>query len=213
MPSEHSADRQAVWDERYRSSASVWSGRPNLQLVAEIADLAPGAGLDVGCGEGADAIWLAERGWSVTALDISTVALERAEGRARERGADLASRISWVHADLIDWSPPAAAFDLVSAQFMQAPADVLQALHVRLAGAVAPGGTLLVVGHHPSDLENPAVRRPPRAYLFTGREVSATLPGDHWVVLVDAARPREVAGPNGETIVVHDTVVRARRTA
>src|SRR5579859_3036709 len=89
---------QAYWEERYRSSNALWSGNPNPQLVSEATDLAPGSALDVGCGEGADAIWLADRGWLVTAVDISTVALERGAARAREAGPAVAKRITWSHA-------------------------------------------------------------------------------------------------------------------
>ncbi|HVA24135.1 MAG TPA: class I SAM-dependent methyltransferase, partial [Chloroflexota bacterium] len=111
----------AVWDERYRSQGQLWSGRPNPHLVSEAADLTPGTALDAGSGEGADAIWLAEHGWQVTAVDFSTVALERGAARARELGDEVARRITWQHADLTDWGPPVASYDLVSAQFMQLP--------------------------------------------------------------------------------------------
>lgn len=204
---------EALWDARYRSNAAVWSGLPNPQLVAEAGDLVPGVALDVGCGEGADAVWLSRHGWHVAAVDISTVALERAATAAREHGSDIASRIQWVHADVNDWVPEANAYDLVSAQFVHFPALRRTTLHRRLARAVAPGGTLLVVGHHPSDLENPAIRRPPSDVLFTGADVTAILSDDAWVVDVDEARPRETPGPDGTVIVVHDTVVRARRAA
>ncbi len=93
------------WDERYRSRSTLWSGNPNAHLVSEASGLAPGAALDVGSGEGADAIWLAERGWRVTAVDFSSVALERGAARAVEVGADVAQRIDWLHEDLTDWVP------------------------------------------------------------------------------------------------------------
>ena len=93
---------EAFWDGRYRSVGSVWSGRPNPHLVAEVAGLVPGTALDVGCGEGADAVWLATRGWRVTAVDISTVALERGTARAVEAGGGVAQRIDWRHADLTE---------------------------------------------------------------------------------------------------------------
>ena len=96
---------QDFWDERYRSAQRVWSGDPNPQLVAEVTDLPPGRALDVGCGEGADAIWLARSGWTVVAADISGVALERGAQHAREAGPDVAARIEWRQADLLA-SPP-----------------------------------------------------------------------------------------------------------
>ena len=97
---------QDAWEERYRARPALWSGRPNPQLVAEAAALAPGRALDVGSGEGADAIWLAERGWRVTGTDISTVALARAAEHARAAGAEPAERITWLHADMRTTPPP-----------------------------------------------------------------------------------------------------------
>jgi SAM-dependent methyltransferase len=201
----------AFWDERYRSSTSVWSGDPNPQLISEAADLPPGRALDVGCGEGADAIWLAERGWHVTAVDISTVALERSSAVAAKHGPDLAGRIVWRQADITEWSPDASAFDLVSVQFMQLPKDVRDPAFLRLAGAVAPGGSLLVVGHHPSDLET-TVRRPRGpGVLYTADDVAALLDPRDWQARVNDARPRHVQDGNGDTVIVHDAVLRAVR--
>lgn len=136
----------------------MWSGRPNPQLVAEAAELAPGRALDVGCGEGADAVWLAQRGWQVTAVDIADTALRRAAGHAAEAGADVADRITWTRADLREQPPAEGRYDLVSAQFMHLPGDTRRPLFARLAAAVTPGGTLLIVGHHPSDLRTSAHR-------------------------------------------------------
>ena len=142
----------AFWDERYRSASALWTVNPNPQLVAEAADLVPGTVLDVGCGEGADACWMAEHGWQVTAVDISTVALERGAAHASALGPEIAERIAWLQADFNDYVPVPSSFDVVSAQFMHLPKDQRELLHRRLAASVAPGGTLLVVGHHPSDL-------------------------------------------------------------
>jgi SAM-dependent methyltransferase len=140
------------WDERYRSAEQLWSGEPNAQLVAQTAGLTPGDALDVGCGEGADAIWLASQGWTVTAADISAVALERAAAHAAERGDEIAGRIGWRQADLFSWDPGSQQYDLVSAQFMYLPEAELKSLHRRLAVAVRPGGTLLLVLHHPDSM-------------------------------------------------------------
>lgn len=199
------------WDERYRSSGSVWSGDPNPQLVAEISGLTPGRALDVGSGEGADAIWLAESGWRVTAVDISIVALERSAAAAEKAGVDVAGRIAWHRADVIEWGPEHGAYDLVSAQFMQLPKDVRDPVFQRLAAAVAPGGTLLIVGHHPSDLET-TVRRPRGAgLLYTPDDVAALLEPGRWNVLVSAARARGVTDGEGRPATVHDSVLRAVR--
>jgi SAM-dependent methyltransferase len=203
---------EASWDERYRSSTELWSGDPNPHLVDEAADLAPGTALDVGCGEGADAIWLAQRGWRVTGVDFSTVALERAAARALEEGADVAGRITWLQADITRWVPPPASHDLVSAQFMQLPSVQREPLHRRLAESVALGGTLLVVGHHPSDLHTTAPRPPAPELFFTAADVAASLVSGKWVTLVEESRARPALDPDGRTITVHDAVLKAQRT-
>ena len=95
---------QEFWDARYASADAIWSGNPNEQLVAQVADLAPSTALEVGAGEGADAIWLAERGWRVTAVDISPVALERAARRAAAAGESTAAKITWQQADILAWT-------------------------------------------------------------------------------------------------------------
>ena len=111
------------WDERYRSAPRVWSGDPNPQLVAEIAGRPPGRALDAGCGEGADAIWLARGGWEVVAADISGVALERGARHASDSGPDVPARIDWRQVDLLASPPETDCYDLVSAQFMQLPPE------------------------------------------------------------------------------------------
>src|ERR1700730_7897302 len=112
---------QDFWDARYGSAEAIWSGNPNPQLVAEVADLVPGTALDVGSGEGADAIWLASRGWQVTGIDISPVALERAAQLAAAAGETIADHITWQQADVMVWDPAPKQFDLVSAQFIHLP--------------------------------------------------------------------------------------------
>ena len=201
---------QKFWDERYRSSSAIWSGDPNPQLIAEVSGLVPGLALDVGCGEGADAIWLTEHGWHVTAVDISAVALERARGAAGR--ADLGRRIDWRQVNVVAEPPPASFYDLVSAQFMQLPPVPREVLFRGLAEAVKPQGTLLIVGHHPSDLQTTARRPPLPEVLYTAEEVAAVLePQKSWEIIVAAARARSATDPAGQTITVHDTVLRARR--
>lgn len=214
----HHGDRPAdvvmdrsFWDERYASSSALWSGRPNAQLVTEAAGLAPGAALEVGCGEGADAIWLAERGWRVTAVDISTVALARAAAHAREVGADLAQRITWLPADLTSWVPTEASYDLVSAHFLHPVKGQRELVHRRLAASVSPGGTLLVVGHHPDDLQTTVPRPPVPELFFTAAEVAALLDPDAWEVVVSEARARPTFDPEGRAVTIHDAVLNARR--
>jgi SAM-dependent methyltransferase len=202
---------EASWEERYGSADRVWSGRPNPQLVTEATGLAPGTALDVGCGEGADAIWLAANGWQVTAVDFATNALRRAAAHAEAEGAEIAARIDWVHADLRVWTPPEAGFDLVSAQYMHLPPEPRRALFGRLAAAVAPGGTLLIVGHDISDLETGAHRPDMPEMFFTADEVAGSLDVDRWEVVTVEARPRAGHEHEGKHITVHDATVAARR--
>ena len=203
----------AFWDERYASSGRIWSGNPNVRLVEQAGDLVPGHALDVGAGEGADAVWLAERGWTVTALDVSRVALDRAAAHAAATSGAAAQRISWEQVDLVEQAPAEAAYDLVSAQFMHLPAEALSRLHRRLAAAVRPGGTLLVVGHHPADLELEAgIRHGDASMMPTADAVAATLDPALWEVRVAEAQARQVVGPGtGGTVTVTDAVLRARR--
>jgi len=202
---------QAFWDERYRAQSKVWSGNPNPQLVSLAVGLAPGSVLDVGSGEGADAIWLAERGWQVTAVDISVVALQRGGVRAAEIGVDVAGRIDWLREDLTEWAPEQATYDLVSAQFMHLPKDRREAMFGRLAAAVAPGGCLLVVGHDPSDMQTTMPRPPMPDLFFTASEIAASLDPHGWEVFVCEARARQAADPDGHEVTIHDAVVQARR--
>jgi SAM-dependent methyltransferase len=204
---------EASWDERYRSRHALWSGNPNPHLVAEADDLIPGTALDVGAGEGADAIWLASRGWRVVAVDLSSVALERASAHASERGADIAGRIDWVHEDLTSWDPGAGRYDLVSAQYMHLLPTPRQAMFERLAAAVAPGGTLLIVGHHPSDLQTTVPRPAMPELFFTGDDIAAGLDPGRWTIVTNAAPGRATTDPDGNPAIVHDTVLRATRIA
>ncbi len=207
MMKEHN---EAFWEQLYRSRDTLWSGNPNPQLVREASDLTPGTALDVGCGEGADAIWLAERGWQVTALDFSTVALERGATEAVARGDTVARRIDWCHTDLTTWAPAKALYDLISSQFLHLPQEPREALFRRLAASVAPGGTLLIVGHHPSDLQTIPRPLPPEIF-FTAADVAALLDPHGWEIVVAAARARPATDPAGRAVTIHDAVLRARR--
>jgi len=201
---------ESFWDERYRQHGSVWSRDPNPSLMAEAASLRPGSALDVGSGEGADSIWLARQGWRVTAVDISSVALARAAERAAE-DATVAGRIVWVHHDLTAMPPPAGTFDLVSAQFMHLPLAQRTELYHRLAASVAPGGTFLIVGHHPDDLAT-GIRRPSQpGLLFTPEEIAAELDPEEWQIDVCEARRRSVRDADGNSVTVTDSVLRAHR--
>ncbi|MER6242380.1 class I SAM-dependent methyltransferase [Streptomyces griseorubiginosus] len=197
---------RAEWDDRYADRPQLWSGRPNGALVAEVAGLTPGRVLDVGCGEGADAVWLARGGWDVTALEVSGVALDRAAGHARDAGVT----IHWVHAELTEAALPPGSFDLVSAQYPALPRTSDAANERALLGAVAPGGVLLLVHHagmdtgHPHDSEFD-----PAAYVWPA--MVAALLDDDWEVEVEEQRPR--VAPDGGAGAHHtdDVVLRARR--
>jgi SAM-dependent methyltransferase len=200
-----------LWDETYRSRPQLWSGRPNPQLVAETAGLAPGRALDLGCGEGADALWLAQQGWTVTALDVSAVALERAAAHAA--ASEYGRRISWLREDLRSWQP-GEQFELVSAQYLHSTALPWRVSLGAAASAVRAGGTLLIVGHHPD-------RLPPwgshahaeTAMFYTPEQLVSGLgiAGPLWRLDVAASRERRAASPDGQTAVLADSVLRATR--
>ncbi|MGY0021613.1 class I SAM-dependent methyltransferase [Streptomyces sp. cg35] len=197
---------RAEWDNRYADRAQLWSGQPNGALVAEVSGLTPGRVLDVGCGEGADAIWLARGGWDVTALEVSGVALERAAEHARDAG----QTVRWVHATLTEAALPPASFDLVSAQYPALLRTPDAAAERALLAAVAPGGVLLLVHHAGMDTHGPDDGGfDPADYVWPSM-VSALFDED-WEVQVDEERPR--VAPEGGAGAHHtdDVVVRARR--
>ena len=202
---------QEFWDDRYRSRERMFSGQPNAQLVAQAADLTPGTALDAGCGEGADAIWLARRGWTVTGVDVSAVALERAAGDAVAAGEEAAGRITWQREDLLTWGPQAGSFDLVTASFMHLPADELGAMHRRLAAGVRSGGTFLLILHHPDDLHANVGRAGQPELFASARDMAAVLDPEHWEIVTSADVERAATDMDGHPATVKDTVLRARR--
>ncbi len=197
---------RAEWDKRYADRQQLWSGQPNGALVTEVASLTPGRVLDVGCGEGADAVWLARQGWDVTALEVSGVALERAAGHARDAGLT----IRWVHGALEEAALPSASFDLVSAQYPALLRTPDAAAERALLAAVAPGGVLLLVHH--AGMDAPRADNSefdPADYVWPS--MVAALFDDDWKVEVDEQRPR--TAPDGGAGAHHtdDVVLRARR--
>ncbi|HWO68465.1 MAG TPA: methyltransferase domain-containing protein [Umezawaea sp.] len=194
------------WDERYSGTDRMFSGNPNFALVTEVSGLPPGRALDVGCGEGADAVWLAGRGWTVTALDVSRVALERAALHAREAGVE----VEWVHAGLVEAVLPAGGFDLVSVQYPALPSSPDHAAERALLTAVAPGGVLLAVYHAGFDGEAARARGiDPADYVLAPDLLS--LLDDGWEVRVDEDRLRDVPAGGPEHQHTHDVVIHARR--
>ena len=218
---------EAAWEERYREA--VWTGEPNRSLVHEAAALPAGAALDAGCGEGGDALWLAGRAWQVTAVDFSVTALVRGRARACELG--VGERVDFRHADLRTWTPPAGRFDLVTAHYLHLPSAVRGPLFERLAAAVAPGGTLLVVGHllgegpasgHADEGRHEGAHEEPHHephdghahdpdMMFTGEDVAGTLDPTEWVEVVTAVRERSAAAVARTGNPAPDTVLVARR--
>jgi SAM-dependent methyltransferase len=199
-----SDDVEAFWEQFYGEREQVWSGTPNAALVVEIEGLAPGTALDVGCGEGADAIWLARQGWRVTGVDISQVALDRAAAHAAEAG--VGDRTTWERHDL-SRSMPDGPFDLVSVHFLHSPVDDPRDRALRAAAAaVAPGGRLLVVSHE-------AVPWHPEVEFPTAQEVLDSLDLDRaeWDVERVESRSRRVTRPDVGEVDVSDSVVRVRR--
>jgi SAM-dependent methyltransferase len=204
------SEAQQAWEEHYGAHERVWSGRVTVRLAELVEPMSPGRALDLGCGEGADAMWLAERGWHVTAVDISQTALDRAAADAVTR--KLADRIDFQRHDLTQ-SLPTGVFDLVSAQFLHStvPMDRPRLLR-RAADAVAPGGTLVVVDHGAP---------PPWASILdhhhhefpTADEVVSSLNLDksRWDRVTVAAVERDAIGPAGQQAVLTDNVTVLRR--
>jgi SAM-dependent methyltransferase len=200
---------ERFWEEHYTRQERVWSGRPNHLLVSEITGLAPGAALDLGCGEGGDAVWLATQGWRVVAVDISATALLR--GAMHAEGAGVADRIEWQAHDLAGWRPD-REFDLVSAQFLHSPISFpREAVLSTAASAVRIGGTLLIVGH--ADAPPWAAHHRPTVHLPTSADVyeSLALAGDDWQIERCEESPRAATGPDGQTATLLDQVLRLRR--
>jgi SAM-dependent methyltransferase len=172
---------EAWWESFYAEGRRSWSGRPNVSLVAEAGDLPPGRALDIGCGQGGDAIWLAQRGWTVTGVDVSETALAVAASHAQDAG--VAEAITWERCD-VGASLPEGPFDLVTSSYLHSPVEIPRgAILQAAAAAVAPGGTLLVIGHAPSPEH-------PHADLPSLEEVRADLAPatDGWQVVTSELR-------------------------
>jgi SAM-dependent methyltransferase len=195
----------AEWDKRYAEVEQVWSGEPNGALVAEVSNLEPGTALDVGCGEGADAIWLASRGWRVTAIDVSDIALQRAARAAEQSHVE----VEWIHAGLLEAILPSSGFDLVSAQYPALPHTPDRDAERRLIDAVAPLGHLLVVHHADVDIEEAKAHGFDPADYVAPSDVASLL-SDSWQVTFDERRPRQVHSGAGSGHS-HDVVLRAHR--
>jgi SAM-dependent methyltransferase len=192
------------WDDRYRGSDLVWGAGPNRFLVEEIGTMAPGTALDVACGEGRNAIWLAEQGWRVTGVDFSSVALDKARAFATDRGVG----VDWVRADLTNWEPP-SAYDLVIVFYLQLSANLRRRVLSRMAESVAPGGTLLVVAHDHSNLTEGHGGPQDPAVLYRPDDVAADVV--NVLRIVRAERVRRPVDTADGLIDAIDLLVRAKR--
>ena len=197
------------WEERWSRALREHGDRlehrpPNAQLLAEAADLRPGSALDAGCGHGAETLWLAARGWQVTALDFSSTALTHARSAAEALGADVAGRIDWVEGDLTTWAPQPGRHDLVACLYVHVAGSVEELVR-RLATGVAPGGTLFLVGHRPVDPATGLATAAADQVQVSVAAATAALDPARWDVLIAEERPRAAAGTGV------DAVIRARR--
>jgi 2-polyprenyl-3-methyl-5-hydroxy-6-metoxy-1,4-benzoquinol methylase len=196
------------WNERYAGEGRIWSGDPNPQLVAEVTELTPGTALDLGCGEGGDVIWLARRGWRVTGADFSSAGLARAQRHAEDAG--VADRVEFWEVDARTFTADGRTWDLVTSHFLHPPDGGMVDVTRRLAGAVAPGGHLLIVGHAPSQAFTQLTASHRRA-MWVAEALIPALPAGFETVVVEQ-RPR-VVERDGATVEIHDSTLLARRMA
>ncbi len=193
------------WNRRYADAERIHSTAiPNQFLVAEVDELAPGTALDLGCGAGRNAVWLAQRGWRVTAVDFSDVGLQM----ARELAAKAQVSVEWIEADAVDWTPPARAYDLVCVLYLQLPAPERRKALGHAADAVRPGGTLLVIGHDLLNLTEGWGGPSQPDVLFTPDDVVNEIGG---LQVEKAGRVRRRVEDGGVLHEAIDALVRARR--
>ncbi|MGD0272878.1 MAG: class I SAM-dependent methyltransferase [Gaiellaceae bacterium] len=192
------------WNCRYEGDELLWTDRPNRFLVAEAGALAPGRALDLACGEGRNAVWLAKQGWQVTGVDFSEVALEKARLLAEQRKV----QAEWIHADVFKYEPPLAAFELVIVFYLQIPPKRLRPILARMAKGIAPGGTFLLVAHDSSNLTHGYGGPRDPATLYTAEDVLPALVG----LEIERAEPvvRTVETDEGVREAI-DALVRARQ--
>lgn len=195
-----------AWDARYADSARLWSLTPNVFLVPEVRDLAPGRALDLAAGEGRNAVWLAEQGWEVTAADFSSVAADRTRELAAARGVDL----EVVVADVTTWKPPAETYDLVIIFYLHLPVTARRTVFAGATAALRPGATILVVGHDVENLTRGYGGPQDVAILYDPEELAAELAG---LDIVTARRVERTVEVEDGTRVAIDTLVRAVRRA
>jgi len=192
------------WDERYAADGLVWTAQANRFLVAETQALTPGRALDLAAGEGRNAVWLAEQGWQVHAVDFSARGIEKGKALAHKRSV----AVEWEVTDLLEFEPQPAAYQLVAILYLHLPWSAMRVVLERAAAAVAPGGTLLLVGHDRTNITDGHGGPQDPAILYQPQEVAQALPG----LRIDRAEQvqRPVSTDAGERIAI-DCLVRARR--
>ncbi len=193
------------WEDRWSQvlrdhSDQIAQRPPNEWLIGEVANLQPTFALDAGCGQGSEALWLAARGWYVTAVDFSATALAHARSTAETLGIDVAEHIDWVEGDLSTWMPQPAHYDLVFSLYVHVP-DSVEAMVRRLAPGVAPGGTLFMVGHRPIDPTTGTETAAAGQLQVSVETATAALDPDLWEILVAEDRPRAMAGTGVDAVV------------
>jgi 2-polyprenyl-3-methyl-5-hydroxy-6-metoxy-1,4-benzoquinol methylase len=196
---------RSFWEERWsqvlREHADRVADRPpNAHLSAEVGNLRPGFALDAGCGHGSDTLWLAARGWQVTAVDFSATALAHARSTAEAVGADVAERIDWVEGDLATWTPQPRHYDLVACLYVHVAGSVEEMVR-RMAEGVAPGGTLFLVGHRPIDPATGAATAAAGQVQVSIDAAVAALDSHRWEFIVAEDRPRAMAGTGVDAVI------------
>ncbi|MEV4673644.1 class I SAM-dependent methyltransferase [Actinomadura sp. NPDC049382] len=200
----------AEWDRRYAGSELVWSAGPNRWVEEVAADLPPGRALDLAAGEGRNALWLAERGWTVTAVDFSAAGLARARSLAERRLGEHAGRVQLVEADLREYTPARHGADLVIVAYLQVDERLRRDALRAAADAVAPGGLLLVVAHDSDNLAHGFGGPPNPAVLYTAQDAASDIEGRGLQVLRAEPRTREVSTDAGPRTAI-DAFLLARR--
>ncbi|MGO9752712.1 MAG: class I SAM-dependent methyltransferase [Solirubrobacteraceae bacterium] len=195
-----------TWDSRYADPELLWTSQPNRFLVQETAGLRAGRALDLACGEGRNAVWLAQQGWRVTGVDFSKVGLKKA--RRLAAGRDVSAE--WVASDLLDYRPEQEAFDLVGVFYLQVPAVQRRQIIQTAAQALAPGGMFLLVGHDAGNLEHGHGGPQDPAVLYSAEDVIADLIGSGLAIERAETVQRPVSTPDGERVSL-DVLVRATR--
>lgn len=191
-------DHRAAWDARYEANESLWGLEPNQFVVRHAGSLPPGRVLDLGCGQGRNAVWLAGKRHHVTAVDLSEVAIAQATRYARQAGVD----VEFIAADLTAYEPDPGAYDLVLLSYLQLPEADRRAVHAAAKRALAPGGTVLLVAHHLDNLQHGVGGPPSPDVLFTEDDLAEDFGDLHIDINDKVLRHVDIDGVHGDAIDV-----------